>query len=61
MMMSGDSLILSYQISICFSYKIVMDLMYLIRVLKCLSLITIDDLEDFSDDLQETMKHFLNR
>mgnify|MGYP006945661510 FL=1 len=52
---------MSYQISICFSYKIVMDLMYLIRVLKCLSLITIDDLEDFSDDLQETMKHFLNR
>ena len=23
--------------------------------------ITIDDLEDFSDDLKETMKHFFNR
>ena len=23
--------------------------------------ITIDDLEEFSDDLQETMKHFFNR
>lgn len=23
--------------------------------------ITIDDLEDFSEDLKETMKHFLNR
>ncbi len=23
--------------------------------------ITVDDLEDFSDDLKETMKHFFNR
>ena len=43
MMMLGDSLILSSQISICFSYKIVMDLIYLIRVLKCLSLITTEN------------------